>query len=296
MSPDHIAALRADAPDGGGVIDAPVSGATQAAEGSMGMDRSELAARMAELRRLHVPTDRDAAVRAQLARLLEIDAGGAPVPVRHAGGLETRGVALIDGAGGGKTTCIGRALATDPALSPPGGAPRHLHAQVPSPATLKSLGLEILKATGFTDVAERAIALRRRRHLQRQAIERTRRRPDDVRRDMSIPRRRVEDAPPARGKIGVAEQRFDDADVGAVLKKMRREAVAKGMQRDPLAHARVVPRAVEREEVVARHHLGAELVRDLAHADIGEEPVRRGGGHLDAQIGAQEWPSRRIRS
>lgn len=126
----------------------------------MGMDRSELAARMAELRRLHVPTDRDAAVRAQLARLLEIDAGGAPVPVRHAGGLETRGVALIDGAGGGKTTCIGRALATDPALSPPGGAPRHLHAQVPSPATLKSLGLEILKATGFTDVAERATAWR----------------------------------------------------------------------------------------------------------------------------------------
>ena len=124
------------------------------------MDGPEFTARMAELRRLHVPTDRDAAVRSQLARLLEIDAGGAPVPVRHAGGLELRGMALIDGPGGGKTTCIRRALATDPALSPPWGAPGHLHAQVPSPATLKSLGLEILKATGFGDVAERAAAWR----------------------------------------------------------------------------------------------------------------------------------------
>ena len=70
-------------PRGGGLMTrSPASraaGRWRRGEGSMGMDRSELAARMAELRRLHVPTDRDAAVRAQLARLLEIDAGGAPV-------------------------------------------------------------------------------------------------------------------------------------------------------------------------------------------------------------------------
>ena len=40
----------------------------------------------------------------------------------------------------------------------------------------------------------------------------------------------------------MAEQRLDDTDVGAVLKKMRREAVAKGMQRNPLAQPRRLDR------------------------------------------------------
>lgn len=126
----------------------------------MSMTRLEIAQKVAELRKLHVSTERDVEFRSQLARLLQVDETGAqiPEPVRHAGGLEARGIALIDGAGGGKTTCIRRSLSSNSALSPPGAPAHFIQLQVPSPATLKSLGLEILRATGFTGVAERATA------------------------------------------------------------------------------------------------------------------------------------------
>lgn len=68
------------------------------------------------------------------------------------------GIALIEASGGGKTTSICRALLETAVLgiNPETDLPRYLQIQVPSPATLKSVGVAILKATGLTGVTERA--------------------------------------------------------------------------------------------------------------------------------------------
>ena len=65
-----------------------------------------------------------------------------------------------------------------------------------------------------------------RRDLQGQAIERALGRADRMGRDLRVARR--------RRQIVVAEQDLDDPDVGSVLQKMRREAVAQRVQRDAL--------------------------------------------------------------
>ena len=121
---------------------------------------ASIAARIAELRALHMETERDCELACQLGRLLRIDAEGrwTPEPVRFAEGMETRGIIMIEPPGGGKTTAIRRLLASAAALNPEGGSARHLHVQVPSPATLKSLAFEILRATGFEGVSPRATA------------------------------------------------------------------------------------------------------------------------------------------
>jgi transposase InsO family protein len=64
---------------------------------------------------------RDREFREQLDRLLQVDANGCqlPEPVRFTRGLETRGIAMIDGPGGGKTTTIARTLRKSTALNPP---------------------------------------------------------------------------------------------------------------------------------------------------------------------------------
>ncbi|ULB09186.1 TniB family NTP-binding protein [Cereibacter azotoformans] len=110
------------------------------------------------LRDIHIPTGRDKDLRLHLQRLLKFDAQGRQTaePVRFAANSETRGVALIEAAGGGKTTAIRHVLSSTPALNPPEDAPRYLEVQVPSPATLKSLGLAILAALGIGGVHDRA--------------------------------------------------------------------------------------------------------------------------------------------
>ena len=64
---------------------------------------------------------------------------------------------------------------------------------------------------------------------ERQAIERALRRPDRMGGDLRIARR--------RRQIIVPEQDLDDPDVGSVLQKMHREAVAQRVQRDALGEA-----------------------------------------------------------
>ena len=98
--------------------------------------------------------------RSQLGRLLKVDTEGrqTPEPIRFTDGMETRGIIMIEPAGGGKTRSIRRSLANTTALNPAQGPARHLHVQVPSPATLKSLGLEILRATGLEGVSTRSTA------------------------------------------------------------------------------------------------------------------------------------------
>lgn len=120
----------------------------------------EIAATLKMLRNHHVVTERDRDFEALLADLLEVDEQGqlTHVPIRETGGTETRGIALIEGSGGGKTTAILRALRGCPPLqnNPETGLPRYLHVKVESPATLRSLGAEILRKLGVDTVSERA--------------------------------------------------------------------------------------------------------------------------------------------
>lgn len=120
----------------------------------------EKTATVARLRSLHIPTERDRALAAQLDRLLQTDGDGrqTPIPVRFTADLETRGIAIIEAAGGGKTTAVRKVLSRTTALNPVGAPPLYLRAKVPSPATLKSLGLEILRLLDYEQVSGRATA------------------------------------------------------------------------------------------------------------------------------------------
>ena len=115
--------------------------------------------RVQMLRDMHVPNERDIMLAKHLTRLFAVDAEGntTPVPTRYAAGKETRGIVVVEAAGGGKTTSIRKVLADAPFLqeNPETGQPRYLEIQVPNPATLKSVGLAILHATGMTGVSEK---------------------------------------------------------------------------------------------------------------------------------------------
>lgn len=105
-----------------------------------------------QLRRFRVDTSRVGAFSSHLDRLFRRDADGNLLsePLRFSDGMETRGVMVIDGPGGGKTTLIARALERHPAIgsaSPQG--PHYLGVSVPSPASLKSLGRAMLAKTGY---------------------------------------------------------------------------------------------------------------------------------------------------
>lgn len=129
------------------------------------MTHNEQPTRMLTLKKLrsyYIQTDRDAQILQQLNRLLALDEGGNRISeaVRFTGNLETRGITIIEPAGGGKTSAVNNVLSNHPQLQPkPGeGHSRYLRIQVPSPASLKSLGREVLSATGLSDVSPRATA------------------------------------------------------------------------------------------------------------------------------------------
>ncbi|UFM64676.1 TniB family NTP-binding protein [Paracoccus sp. MA] len=105
-----------------------------------------------KLRKLRIDTPRDAAFRSHFDRLLRRDEAGNLLhePQRFSAERETRGVMVIDGAGGGKTTLIDHALARHPALAGAGTDGRHyLEASVPSPATFKSMAGALLHRSGY---------------------------------------------------------------------------------------------------------------------------------------------------
>lgn len=113
---------------------------------------------MDDLRDTYVKTPRDQTLRDHFDRLLQCDRNGIPVakPVTFTKSGETRGIVLIDGPGGGKTSLVDHALRVHQAFS--NAAPNTMpviKARVPSPATLKSLALEILAETGYEDVSDR---------------------------------------------------------------------------------------------------------------------------------------------
>ena len=109
------------------------------------------------LRSKYVKLPRGREFRAHLDRLLKCDDTGRhiPAPMVFTSTGETRGIALVDGAGGGKTSLVDHALREHPALQSPDPHTKHwIGVRVPSPATLKSLGLEILRQTGYPDVSK----------------------------------------------------------------------------------------------------------------------------------------------
>ncbi|MCF3595769.1 TniB family NTP-binding protein [Rhodobacteraceae bacterium LMO-12] len=121
---------------------------------------TSVAAQIQKLRKIHVPTERDSELRKHLYRLFEVDDDGGmtSVPCRYTAGQETRGIILIEEPGGGKTTAVRTILGESKFLAqnPETGEPRYLEIQVPSPATLKSVGLAILAALGVEHVGSRA--------------------------------------------------------------------------------------------------------------------------------------------
>lgn len=124
-------------------------------------DRGMVRATVADLRGKYVTLKRDHDFRARLDRLLAMDVNGNPVmdgeAVRTAG--EKRGIAVVGGAGSGKTTLIAKGVGKHPALQPSEAAPMPVvQISVPNPATMKSVGFEILKKTGYTELANKRTA------------------------------------------------------------------------------------------------------------------------------------------
>jgi hypothetical protein len=114
------------------------------------------------LRDIHVETERDDEIRAQLRRLLKVDSDGTltPMPVRFTAKLETNGILLIEPTGGGKTTAIAEVLKGFDVLgiNAETGAPRVVQCSVENPATQKSLAIGILRELGIPRVSDRETA------------------------------------------------------------------------------------------------------------------------------------------
>lgn len=122
-----------------------------------GIDFERNARIMEELRALHAKVPRDDEFRAHLDRLLRRDASGSLTSeaVRFSTTAETRGILVVDGPGGGKSTTVAHALAKHPALQAGADGPAWMGVSVPSPATFKSMGFEILRRSGYPSVSDR---------------------------------------------------------------------------------------------------------------------------------------------
>lgn len=112
------------------------------------------------LRDKYLATPRDVQFRSYLDRLLQRDERGKLLPkarlFNKAG--DARGIAVVEPAGGGKTSLVLHGLKTHPALQPRDAAHQPwVGVRVPSPPTAKSLGLEILKASGYPAVSRRSV-------------------------------------------------------------------------------------------------------------------------------------------
>lgn len=121
-------------------------------------NHAKVARVLEDLRNLHIKTDRDASFASHLDRLLKCDEDGnfLPEAQKFTRAGETRGILVIDGAGGGKTTLVERGLERHPAFAAvPGERQKYLASLVPSPATFKSMTLELLARSGYGEVSSR---------------------------------------------------------------------------------------------------------------------------------------------
>lgn len=116
---------------------------------------------IAALREKYLPTARDAAMRAHLDNLLAKGPDGRPTsaPARFTASGETRGVLVVGKPGDGKTSMVHNTLKKHPALvSADGVTSIWISLSVPSPATVKSLGLELLDRLGYPAMSTSAPA------------------------------------------------------------------------------------------------------------------------------------------
>ena len=115
---------------------------------------------MQNLRSIRLDTERDSDFERLLHRKFQRDEGGqlSYLPVLSTENTETTGIAFIEGAGAGKTTAILRGLSRFKPLlhNSETNQPRYISVQVSSPATLKSLGIAILRKLEVPQVSPRA--------------------------------------------------------------------------------------------------------------------------------------------
>ncbi len=117
---------------------------------------NEKLAAVDRLREKYLSTPRDIQFRSYLDRLLQRDEEGylLPAPRLYNKAGDARGIAVVEPAGGGKTSLVHHGLKTHPALQPRDAAHQPwVGVRVPSPATAKSLGIEILNASGYLSVS-----------------------------------------------------------------------------------------------------------------------------------------------
>jgi len=104
------------------------------------------------LREKHISTPRDVQFRSYLDRLLQRDEHGNLIaaPQLYTKDGDARGIAVVEPAGGGKTSLVYHGLKNHPALQPRDAVHQPwVGVRVPSPATAKSLAIEILGASGY---------------------------------------------------------------------------------------------------------------------------------------------------
>ena len=103
-----------------------------------------------DIRGRYVATKRDRDFELALDRLISAsNDNGRAEPIRFTSTRETRGIIVVDGAGGGKTSLVKRGLAAHPGLKATDSTKPVVSITVPNPATLKSVAQEALKATGY---------------------------------------------------------------------------------------------------------------------------------------------------
>lgn len=110
---------------------------------------------MDRLQGKYLSTPRDVRFRSYLDRLLQRDERGnlLAAPRLYNKDGDARGIAVVEPAGGGKTSMVLHGLQNHPALQPRDATHQPwVGVRVPSPATAKNLGIEILKATGYPSV------------------------------------------------------------------------------------------------------------------------------------------------
>jgi hypothetical protein len=121
-------------------------------------ESEEIQSILQRIQAIHVKTDRDIQFKQILERLLAKDARGGLLPEAMRVGQirETRGIMVIDEPGGGKSTLVRHALFNHPVLAVKSwDKQRVIDISVPSPATMKSVSLELLKATGYENTHAR---------------------------------------------------------------------------------------------------------------------------------------------
>jgi hypothetical protein len=118
---------------------------------------AEIHSILTTLREEYVTTPRDEQFRSYFDRLLKRGPDGSflPKPVEFTASHDTHGLAISSKPGGGKSTLVKHNLKEHPAFRDPApGTKPWIQVEVPSPATLKSLGFAILRESGYEQTPE----------------------------------------------------------------------------------------------------------------------------------------------